>query len=427
MVEKLKQWFNPYPDTEGALRLGFVASYITVIGALVLYTNYVSGCDGGTISMRVWGIAGLLGLLIVTERYEIIRKADAESRQTAVLLLVLRGVLVQSIVWLDCTGLAIILYPVIPFAAVFALGRSAGRIIGLVYWVIVAAGALLMGSVQLMANFDQLTIVVIFTLLTLFMLRLADLMDREARRSQHTRELLARLETSHRQLQIYASQVAELATAEERNRLARDIHDSVGHHLTAINIQLEKAIMFRQRDPDQADQAVRDAKESAELALHDVRQSVGALRQGGDTFSLRQALAELVDHMDTTHLTVDLRVAGDENSFARPVLTTLYRVAQEGLTNVQKHASAQHVLLDVDLGADEARMKLRDDGDGFDSRSLAQLAASPDRSFGLQGLVERVELVRGQMSIDSDPQAGTELTVVIPRNPARLPELAGVA
>ena len=247
MVEKLKQWFNPHPDTEGALRLGFVASYITVIGALVLYTNYVSGCDSGTTSIRFWGIAGLLALLIFTERYEIIRKVDAESRRTAVLLLVLRGVLVQGIVWLDCTALAIILYPVIPFAAVFALGTNAGRIIGLVYWVIVAAGALLMGGVQLMANFDQLTIVVVFTLLTLFMLRLADLMNREARRSQHTRELLARLETSHRQLQIYASQVAELATAEERNRLARDIHDSVGHHLTAINIQLEKAIMFRQR------------------------------------------------------------------------------------------------------------------------------------------------------------------------------------
>ena len=425
MVEKLKQWFNPYPDTEGALRLGFIASYIAVIGALILYTNYVSGCESGAISSRLWAIAGLLGVMVLIERYEIIHEVDSKSRQMAIMLLVLRGVLVQGVVWLDCTALAILLYPIIPFAAVFALGKDIGRIVGFVYWVIVAAGSWFISGAGLLANFDRLTIIVVFTLLMLFMLRLADLIDREVRRGQHTRELLARLETSHRQLQVYASQVAELATAEERNRLARDIHDSVGHHLTAINIQLEKAIMFRARDPNQADQAVRDAKESAEVALHDVRQSVGALRQGGDVFSLRQALTELIDHMDTTALSVDLHVEGDESAFARPVLTTLYRVAQEGLTNVQKHAAAHHVLLDVDLGAEEARMKLHDDGAGFDSRALAGLAASPEGSFGLQGLVERVELVRGQMIINSDPQAGTELTVVIPRNPAQLPQLAG--
>ncbi|MEZ4768447.1 MAG: sensor histidine kinase [Caldilineales bacterium] len=425
MVEKLKVWFNPHPDTEGALRLGFIASYIMVIGALVVYTNYVSGCDSGVVSFPLWGSVGLLVLLLFTERFEIVRLADRQPRQSAVLLVALRAVVVQGIVWLDCTGLAIILYPVVPFAAYFSLGKTTGRLVGLAYWLFVGASAFIANGARLLANFDRLTITVIFTLLTIFMLRIADLIDREMRRAQHTRELLARLETSHRQLQIYASQVAELATAEERNRLARDIHDSVGHHLTAINIQLEKAIMFRGRDPDQADQAVRDAKESAEAALHDVRQSVGALRYGGDAFSLKQALAELIDHMDTTVLSVDLRVAGDETSFSRPVLTTLYRVAQEGLTNVQKHAAAQHVLLDVDLGEEEARMKLHDDGAGFDSQALARLAASPEGSYGLQGLVERVELVRGQMTINSDPRAGTELTVVIPRNPAQLQQMAG--
>ncbi|MCB0254458.1 MAG: sensor histidine kinase [Anaerolineae bacterium] len=427
MVEKLRYWFNPHPDTEGALRLGFIASYIMVIGALVVYTNYVSGCDSGVVSFPLWGIAGLLMLLVLTERFEIVRLADTQPRQNAILLVVLRAVLVQAIVWLDCTGLAIILYPVVPFAAYFSLGKITGRIVGLAYWMFVSANAFIANGARLLANFDRLTITVIFTLLTIFMLRIADLIDREMRRAQHTRELLARLETSHRQLQAYASQVAELATAEERNRLARDIHDSVGHHLTAINIQLEKAIAFRQRDPNQADQSVRDAKASAEAALQDVRESVGALRQGGDTFSLRQSLAELIDRMDTTVLSVDLRVQGDESTFSRPVLTTLYRVAQEGLTNVQKHAAAHHVLLDIDLGVKEARMKLQDDGAGFDSRELARLTAFPDGSFGLQGLIERVELVRGQMIINSDPQAGTELTVVIPRNPAQLPQLAGAA
>ena len=102
------------------------------------------------------------------------------------------------------------------------------------------------------------------------------------------------------------------------------------------------------------------------------------------------------------------------------MLAALYRVAQEGLTNVQKHAQARHVLLDVQLGAEEARLRLRDDGTGFDTGTLSTLAVSPDHGFGLQGLQERLELIRGQMNISSDPQLGTELTVTVPKHLSQL-------
>src|SRR6185369_9754171 len=79
-------------------------------------------------------------------------------------------------------------------------------------------------------------------------------------------QLLEELEISHRQLKAYAGQVAELATTRERNRLARDIHDSLGHYLTVINVQLEKAEVFRDRDQGAASQAVADARSLARLA-----------------------------------------------------------------------------------------------------------------------------------------------------------------
>ena len=276
------------------------------------------------------------------------------------------------------------------------------------------------GNVGPLKNFDSVTIIVIFSLLLIFMQVIAGHIDRDQRSRQQMRQLLVELETSHRQLQAYADRVAELAAAAERNRLARDIHDSLGHYLTAISIQLEKAQAYRARDPEEADQAIRDAKQTTQAALRDVRQSVSALRGAEDRFSLRQSLADLVRRMEDGSLEIDYRVAGDETDYAGPVLTVLYRVAQEGLTNVQKHAQARHVLLDVQLGEKEARLRLRDDGTGFDTETLTGLASSPDHGFGIQGLQERLELVRGQMKINSDPQLGTELTVTVPKKLSQL-------
>jgi signal transduction histidine kinase len=178
---------------------------------------------------------------------------------------------------------------------------------------------------------------------------IAGQIDRDQRSRQQMRQLLVELEASHRQLQGYADRVAELAAAAERNRLAREIHDSLGHYLTAISIQLEKAQAYRQRDPDEADQAIRDAKQTARAALQDVRQSVGALRGAEDRFSLRQSLSELVSRVEGAMLAIECHVEGDETDYARPALMALYRAAQEGLTNVQKHAHAEHVLLHVQL------------------------------------------------------------------------------
>jgi signal transduction histidine kinase len=271
------------------------------------------------------------------------------------------------------------------------------------------------GSGQVL-SVDSLTILVIFTVLLTFVHFIAQQIDRDQRSRQQMRRLLGALEASHEQLQAYADRVAELAAAAERNRLARDIHDSLGHYLTAISIQLEKAQAYRARNPEEADQAIRDAKQTARAALQDVRQSVSALRDADDRFSLRQSLSDLVGRMDDGTLEIACHVEGDESGYASTVLAALYRVAQEGLTNARKHAHAKHVVLNVELGEAEGCLTLRDDGVGFDPAFLTQQGAPAGRGYGLQGLQERLELVRGQMRIASGARSGTEITVIVPKH-----------
>jgi signal transduction histidine kinase len=420
MIARAKRWLQPYPDTAGALRLGFVASYIGIVGPLVIYSNLVSPGSAGAPRWREWALIGLVGLMFFVERFELARDNQPVPRRLAVFLLLLRMALVQGVVALDSTKLGVILYPLVPFAAFFSLGVYASRLIGGALWWLVAILAWQTGSIGPQTNFSSLTIVVIFTLILIFLLVIAGQIDRDQRSRQQMRQLLVELEASHRQLQDYAARVAELATAAERNRLARDIHDSIGHYLTAINIQLEKAQAYRARDPEEADQAIRDAKQTARAALQDVRQSVSALRTGSERFSLKKSLADLVQRMECDAFAIDYHLVGDEADYAGSVLTVLYRVAQEGLTNVQKHAHARRVELAVELGDAQACLRMSDDGIGFDVSRLTTLAQSANPGYGIVGLQERLESVRGQMNITSQAGHGTELTVTVPKNPAQL-------
>jgi signal transduction histidine kinase len=274
------------------------------------------------------------------------------------------------------------------------------------------------------------SVLLIFVVGVVFVVVMARaLQDQEMSRAR-AEQLFDDLERSHAKLRASAEQVAELAAAEERNRLARDIHDSLGHHLTAINVQLEKAAAYRGRSPDEADRAVQEARQSALAALTDVRQSVSSLRATGEAFSLRAALADLVARADKMRFTVDLDIQGDEARFAQPVLMALYRAAQEGLTNVYRHAAgASRVTLHVRLAEDGAELSLGDDGRGFDPALLESLAPGRHDRFGLQGVRERVELAGGRMQIEScsdpeRPDRGTRLLIWMPR---RLPGVASGA
>ena|GEM_PF-3667322 len=130
-------------------------------------------------------------------------------------------------------------------------------------------------------------------------------------------------------------------------------------------------------------------------------------------------LCALIERIDNASLVVDLTISGDEIGYSRTALTTLYRAAQEGLTNAQKHAQASHVDIQIELGTRDGRLMLKDNGTGFYQRNLAEADSSRYNGFGLRGLKERLELVGGHMTIDSIPNQGTELYIVVPKDPLK--------
>src|SRR5262249_55169558 len=148
-------------------------------------------------------------------------------------------------------------------------------------------------------------------------------------------------------------------------------HDTLGHYLTVINVQLEKALAFRAQKPGEAEQAVHDAKRMASEALQDVRRSVGMLRSTQTVFVFETAMQALVEHMRGGEFTVELQIEGNDAGYSPASLIALYRAAQEGLTNVQRHAKAHVTQVWVNFGEHEATLTVSDDGCGFEPVSLS--------------------------------------------------------
>ncbi|MCP5097435.1 MAG: sensor histidine kinase [Chloroflexi bacterium] len=407
------QWIMPSVEGQGVLRWGFISAYSTLIGAVVVYINFVNACYATLPFQGATLIGILLVLLLAIERFDVER--ESSSKQTAVFFLLIRTAIVWVIVQIDCSFLAPSLYSVIPFAIFFTFSSRTSMLIGLFFWLLAIAQLGMSGSNWYGDPFANMGLVLL-TLTLIFIQIIAYIIVNNEKNQQQTKRLLQELKISHQKLQTYAAQVGELAAVEERNRLARDIHDSLGHHLTAVNIQLEKAITFRDRNPSEADLAVHNAKQAAHEALKDVRQSVTTLRETGIPFSLKQALQRLIAGIDSSSLAVAFDLQGNETMYSYPILNTLYRVAQEGLTNVQKHANADKVTLLIEFGSQQAQLILEDNGGGFEHQALPDMLTSTTANFGLQGIQERLELVQGRMELQAVSPHGTRIVVMVPNH-----------
>jgi signal transduction histidine kinase len=216
-----------------------------------------------------------------------------------------------------------------------------------------------------------------------------------------------KLAEANRHLGAYAAQAEELAAARERNRLAREIHDSVGHYLTVVRVQLEAALAMHQRGSGLALDAVQKAQSLAGEGLREIRSSIAALRAAPlESRTLCQALLALVAECESSGLKVTIDVQGTERELSAGAGLTLYRAAQEGLTNVRKHANGAAAKLLIDFRpTDAVSLTVSDTGPGADST---------DRGFGLLGLRERAALLGGTFSTQTSPGAGFSLTLELP-------------
>lgn len=215
------------------------------------------------------------------------------------------------------------------------------------------------------------------------------------------------LDEAHQRLREYAAQIETIATMAERNRLAREIHDNVGHYLTTITMQLEAACVVLEENPARARNAIEKAQGLAREGLGQIRGSVAALRTlPTENRSLPEALADLVREVQTEDVAVNLNVLDTLPQLSTQVKFTLYRVAQEGLTNARKYAHADHIELILDCPETSmVTLCVKDDGIG----SLGTTGG-----FGLLGVRERVQAMGGQLRTESQPGQGFLLEVELP-------------
>ena len=232
----------------------------------------------------------------------------------------------------------------------------------------------------------------------------------EARRSRgRAEDLLGDLEAAHAELRRYAGRVRELTLSEERARMAREIHDSVGHHLTAVKLQAEAAVKTAEKRPEKALEQMERARDLAAEAYEEVRRSVRAL--GPPTTGERSgagALRALVRSFDGTGFEVHLGVEGEGRELPEEAELVLYRALQEGLTNAARHSGACRIDASLSYGDESVRLMVTDDGHG------APKVAGTTGGFGLVALEERAGAIGGAFSAGDAPGGGFAVEVELP-------------
>ncbi|MBD1871355.1 response regulator [Leptolyngbya sp. FACHB-671] len=218
----------------------------------------------------------------------------------------------------------------------------------------------------------------------------------------------ANLRRSLEHEQTLNQRIKEMATLEERNRIARDIHDSLGHALVALNIQMETALTLWQEAPDRAYTFLKEAKQLGSEALKAVRQSVSDMRSDPLKGQLLEAaIATLTQEFHrTTGILPECRI-NLSHPLSIQINTAVYRIVQEGLTNICKHAEATAVQIQIHTNASGLSLSLQDNGKGFRVRENRT-------GFGLQGMRERTVALGGHLEIISELNRGCHISAFFP-------------
>jgi signal transduction histidine kinase len=210
---------------------------------------------------------------------------------------------------------------------------------------------------------------------------------------------------SRKRAEALAEEVKTLAATLERTRIARDIHDSLGHTLTTLDVQLEVAQKLRHRNPEQALQALDTANLLTKQCLQDVRRALQTIHQ--PNFDLATTLENLLEQIGQFQ-PIKIRYSIELPPLPLQTSHQLYCIVQEGLTNIQKHAQASQI--ELKIGFDDVCMTLDliDNGRGFNP-------AQSFSGFGLRGMYERTQIIGGTLKINSILGQGTQIQVQLPR------------
>ncbi len=391
---------NHKVESDPNLFMGFMTFVVVVMVAVSLIE--------APQTRRVEVLIPLIGLLAVHLYLHWRLNRFAENQRWVLAYVALQGILALIIAWLGGNiGLASALFMAL-------LGEAVG-LFGLTRWSLAAGVYYLALLVVVLARFSEwaslLWPLLGLVFMVVFVVMYVTLYMRQNNAREQAQKLAADLEAANRQLAESAAEVEDLTIANERQRMARELHDTLSQGLAGIILQLEavEAHLSNNR-PEKAQAIVVNAMLQARATLADARRAIDDLRTVAP-LDLADALRrEATRFSAAAGIVCDCQIADlpDALDGADGMCETLVRAAAEGLSNVARHAHATQVKLVLNAGAAELELTVGDNGVGFDP------AAVPAGHYGLLGLRERVRLAGGSIEINSTPQQGTTLRVLLP-------------
>ena len=227
-------------------------------------------------------------------------------------------------------------------------------------------------------------------------------------------EAYQRQAAANARLQQHAATLEKLATSRERNRLARELHDTLAHSLSAVTLQIEAVRALWPTQPEKAQRILAQADETARTGLAEARRALQALRASPlEDLGLAQAVRELAETAAArtgAELAIHIpeSVAGE---LSDSVEQGVYRIAQESLENVVRHAGARQIELELRETDAALILTVQDDGQGIETDALA---GQSEERMGILGMRERAALIGGQLEIRSEAGAGTRVILKAP-------------
>jgi signal transduction histidine kinase len=358
---------------------------VSTLGAIVITTAL--GWFQGILGQPLATIVMLSGVTAFTLSIATAGISWADRRPDARALHMLLAVYALgalSVFWLSDGRARLVLMPVVSLLVLYLPWSTALALNALLaaFGCVVLARTLAPGDVLargIAGELSAFAFVMVFSLL--------------ARRERYARQAIERL----------AAELEELAITRERNRIARELHDSLGHYLTIANVQLEAARSVAEG----RDERLTAVQQLLRDGLREIRLAVSMLREASSVrLPFSQAIAELVAESNATGLPADLTTGGTVRPLPGAVGFALYRITQESLTNVRRHAHATKVSIYLDYLPQRVRLSVLDDGVGPGNM--------PPVGSGLSGLRERVELLGGRLTLEAPPQGGFRVSVEIP-------------
>ena len=391
---------------QGRDAVSIVAYLIILFVLIVLVSNRVGGLPAWRFYSSILCVLGILLFHIFQPNIRL----DLENQERAdIAALLAISFLALAASWLSQNSITIYLPAMITGMAFFQLRFAIALIISLPVsgiWLFLASS---------FPYADELTLrgyVYSLALGAILFGAMGALSRRSNQQTEEAKILAEELRVANQELIATRQRDKELAAAEERMQLAREIHDGLGHHLTALNVQLQVAQKLLGESPAKVESILDTCRDEAQAALEEVRKSVEVMRSTPlDIDTLEDAIRRLVEDFDViSQFNVVFSMIGDPYETSRLSSLTCYRLVQEGLTNVQKHGQdVTEVVVALDYAPIFLLVGVKDDG-------RAAEIAEDKQGYGLIGLNERATQLGGTLRTGITDHGGFEIELVLPRS-----------